>query len=152
MRPAFVVEPFHYQQGSNKINPKVGKGGAVLTDKVLTDEEFITAFEETKPKTHSMIITKIDPNLDRFVTLEEIQSKLREHQFAVAYYVILEDALSNGDFVLCNSGPPPTDISHCEKRTARHHVHEAVNQFYSEAQAIGLSFSWSVDYYSKRFL
>jgi hypothetical protein len=83
-------------------------GGDVLTDKVLTDEEFITAFEETEPKTHSMIITKIDPKLDRFVTLEEIQSKLREHQFAVAYYVILEDALSNGDFVLCNSGPPPT--------------------------------------------
>lgn len=79
-----------------------------MKDKVLADEEFITALEETKPKPHSMIISKSDPNLDRFVTVEEIQSKLREHQFAVAYYVILDDALSNGDFVLYNSGPPPT--------------------------------------------
>jgi PleD family two-component response regulator len=83
-------------------------GGDVMTDKVFTKEEFLTALEETKPKPHSMIINKIDPNLDRFVTIEEMQSKLREHQFAVAYYVILEDALSNGDFVLYNGGPPPT--------------------------------------------
>ena len=79
-----------------------------MTGKVFTKGEFVAALEETKPKPHSMIISKIDPNLDRFVTIEEIQSKLREHQFAVAYYVILDDALSNGDFVLYNSGPPPT--------------------------------------------
>ena len=77
-----------------------------MTDKVFTKGEFLTALEETKPKPHSMIISKIDPNLDRFVTIEEIQSKLREHQFAVAYYVILDDALLNGDFVLFNNKTP----------------------------------------------
>lgn len=43
---------------------------------------------------------------DSFVTLEEIQAKLKEHRFAVAYYVILEDALLNGDFVLFNDEAP----------------------------------------------
>ena len=43
---------------------------------------------------------------DSFVTLEEIQAKLNEHRFAVAYYVILEDALLNGDFVLYNKETP----------------------------------------------
>ncbi|MCX5847620.1 MAG: hypothetical protein NTW12_14910 [Deltaproteobacteria bacterium] len=43
---------------------------------------------------------------DSFVTLEEIQAKLKEHQFAVAYYVILEEALLHGDFVFFNDEAP----------------------------------------------
>jgi len=45
---------------------------------------------------------------DRFVSIEEIQTKIQEHQFGVAYYTILLEALENGDFVIYNSGPPAT--------------------------------------------
>jgi len=74
--------------------------------KELSTEEFIMALGGDQSK--KVNPKKINFDLDRFVTLEEIQSKLKEHQFAVAYYVILEDALEHGDFVLYNSGPPPT--------------------------------------------
>ena len=71
----------------------------------MKDKEFLEALEE-KPKI--VPLSKINTDLDRFVTIEEIKSKLEEHQFGVAYYTILEEALLSGDFVLHNAGPPPT--------------------------------------------
>ena len=39
---------------------------------------------------------------DRFVTIEEVQAKVEEHKYGVAYYTILIEALERGDFVIYN--------------------------------------------------
>ncbi len=39
---------------------------------------------------------------DRFVTIEEVQAKVEEHKYGVAYYSILIEALERGDFVIYN--------------------------------------------------